>query len=98
MWDLTVPWEENIEEAHERKISKYDELLEEWQSNGWKAQEVLLQDRFVKLYQTLALSGPQNVEQLSQYPIQPKGQQNGNGCFIHSHFAVLSDSSFWEKQ
>ena len=28
MWELTVPWVENAEEAHERKKLKYDELVE----------------------------------------------------------------------
>lgn len=28
MWELTVPWEENMEEAHERKHTKYLELVE----------------------------------------------------------------------
>ena len=37
MWELTVPWEENAEEAHERKKLKYDELVELCKNNGWKA-------------------------------------------------------------
>ncbi|XP_030621483.1 rano class II histocompatibility antigen, B alpha chain-like [Chanos chanos] len=27
MWKLTVPWEEHMEEAHERKLVKYQELI-----------------------------------------------------------------------
>ena len=34
--ELTVPWEERIEEAHERKRSKYQELVEDCQSRSWK--------------------------------------------------------------
>lgn len=37
MWELTVPWEENILEAHEWKKSKYDELLAQCRTSGWKA-------------------------------------------------------------
>ena len=37
MWELTVPCEENAEEAHERKKLKYDELVELCKNNGWKA-------------------------------------------------------------
>ncbi|XP_049336392.1 uncharacterized protein LOC125802421 [Astyanax mexicanus] len=34
--ELTVPWEENIEEANERKRAKYQELVEECRGGGWK--------------------------------------------------------------
>ena len=34
--ELTVPWEEGCDEAHERKSSKYLELKEECQVRGWK--------------------------------------------------------------
>lgn len=35
--ELTVPWEDRMEEAHERKRTKYSKLVEECQSNGWRA-------------------------------------------------------------
>ncbi|KAK0148843.1 hypothetical protein N1851_010754 [Merluccius polli] len=35
--ELTVPWEDRIEEANERKRAKYAELVEECRSNGWRA-------------------------------------------------------------
>ena len=35
--ELTVPWEDRIEEANERKRAKYSELTAECRSNGWKA-------------------------------------------------------------
>lgn len=34
--ELTVPWEDRMEEANERKRAKYSELVEECQSNGWR--------------------------------------------------------------
>ena len=34
--ELTVPWEERIEEAYERKRSKYQELVEQCQRGGWR--------------------------------------------------------------
>ena len=34
--ELTVPWEERIEEAHERKKAKYQPLLDECRLRGWK--------------------------------------------------------------
>ena len=34
--ELTVPWEEGCNEAHERKSSKYWELKEACQVRGWK--------------------------------------------------------------
>ena len=34
--ELTVPWEERIEEAYERKNLKYQELVKDCQQNGWK--------------------------------------------------------------
>ncbi|KAJ8014697.1 hypothetical protein DPEC_G00018340 [Dallia pectoralis] len=35
--ELTVPWEDRIEEANERKREKYAELVEECRNNGWRA-------------------------------------------------------------
>ncbi|KAJ7995782.1 hypothetical protein DPEC_G00248160 [Dallia pectoralis] len=35
--ELTVPWEERIEEAHERKLGKYHSLISESQQGGWRA-------------------------------------------------------------
>ena len=35
MLELTVPWESRIEEAHERKRLKYDELRSQCIGNGW---------------------------------------------------------------
>ena len=34
--ELTVPWEENMEEAFERKLGKYQELLDNCRVNGWR--------------------------------------------------------------
>ena len=36
MIELTVPWEERIEDAYERKKAKYQELVEESKDKGWK--------------------------------------------------------------
>lgn len=35
--ELTVPWEERMEEAHEFKRKKYQALILDCQQNGWKA-------------------------------------------------------------
>ena len=35
--ELTVPWEDNIDDAHERKLTKYAELRAECRDRGWKA-------------------------------------------------------------
>ncbi|KAI8498013.1 hypothetical protein Bbelb_239570 [Branchiostoma belcheri] len=35
--ELTVPWEDNVEEAYERKLTKYGELLAVCRDRGWKA-------------------------------------------------------------
>ena len=34
--ELPVPWEENMEEVHERKRGKYGELEAECQEKGWR--------------------------------------------------------------
>ncbi len=34
--ELTVPWEERMEEAQERKREKYQELMEDCRRNGWR--------------------------------------------------------------
>ena len=36
MIELTVPWEDRLEEAHERKLQKYQELKQECANKGWK--------------------------------------------------------------
>ncbi|KAI8490805.1 hypothetical protein Bbelb_315980 [Branchiostoma belcheri] len=36
--ELTVPWEENIQVAFERKKTKYEELVQQCRLNGWKTQ------------------------------------------------------------
>ncbi|XP_060559778.1 uncharacterized protein LOC132719607 [Ruditapes philippinarum] len=36
--ELTVPWEERIEESHELKRSKYEDLAQSCKSNGWNTQ------------------------------------------------------------
>ena len=35
--ELTVPWEDRLEEAYERKLSKYSKLVGDCQQAGWKA-------------------------------------------------------------
>ena len=35
--ELTVPWETRMEEAHERKLTKYQQLVWECKDKGWKA-------------------------------------------------------------
>ena len=35
--ELTVPWEERCEEAHERKAAKYAELLDNCRKKDWSA-------------------------------------------------------------
>ena len=32
-----MPWEDNIDEAHERKLTKHTELAAEYRDRGWKA-------------------------------------------------------------
>ena len=43
LWELTVPWEEHLEEPHERKQYKYDELQEKGKNNGWHASCMLIE-------------------------------------------------------
>ena len=38
-----MPWEEHMQEAHERKQLKYDNLLGQCQSNGWNALCLLIE-------------------------------------------------------
>ncbi|XP_073696141.1 uncharacterized protein [Garra rufa] len=35
--ELTVPWEDRMEEANERKRAKYSQLMEGCRNNGWRA-------------------------------------------------------------
>ena len=38
--ELTVPWESRMEEAHERKLAKYQPLIDDCIRNGWRAQNL----------------------------------------------------------
>lgn len=44
MWKLTVPWEENTEDAHKRKLAKYTELVEQCSVSQLKLAVVGLRD------------------------------------------------------
>ena len=35
MWEVTVTWGEHMEEAQERKLAKYQELVEQHIRQGW---------------------------------------------------------------
>lgn len=35
--ELTVPWEDRLGEAHERKMTKYEQLVTDCRAQGWKA-------------------------------------------------------------
>ena len=37
MWELSVPWEENMESMHKKKIAKFEPLIEQCRVNGWQA-------------------------------------------------------------
>ena len=37
--ELTVPWETRMDEAHQRKLCKYEALVDECRQNGWKARQ-----------------------------------------------------------
>ena len=36
--ELTVPWETNMEVAHERKLSRYDDLVAQCEQKGWRCE------------------------------------------------------------
>lgn len=38
LMELTVPWEENLSYAHERKLSRYDDLVAQCQARGWNCE------------------------------------------------------------
>lgn len=65
--ELTVPWEERCEEAHERKSAKYLELMESCQQRGWKAWLFLVEvgcrgfpaQSVWKMFQKLGVKGQQ---------------------------------------
>ena len=37
--ELTVPWEENMEWAHERKLLRYEQLAQDCKGKGWRCDE-----------------------------------------------------------
>ena len=41
--ELTVPFEDNIEDARERKIKRYEKLTERCKEEGWKAQHYTIE-------------------------------------------------------
>lgn len=71
--ELTVPWEERMEEAHERKRDKYEDLKSICQSRGWRAMcwpvEVgcrgFLGNSLSKAYSALGLVGQKKAKAIS---------------------------------
>jgi hypothetical protein len=65
--ELTVPWEKRCEESHQRKSSKYEELVEMCKQWGWKAYLFPIEagcrgfpaQSVWKLYQRLGIRGQQ---------------------------------------
>ena len=63
--ELTVPWEERIEEANERKTAKYQPLVEECQQRGWKTWNLPIEvgsrglagQSLLRAYSTLCITG-----------------------------------------
>ncbi len=63
--ELTVPWEERMEEAQERKREKYQELVEDCQRNGWRTRCMAVEvgsrgfasHSLSKAYGTLGITG-----------------------------------------
>lgn len=64
--ELTVPWEDHMEEANERKRAKYSQLVEECRSKGWRTicQPIEVGCRgfvgqsFCRAYKRLGITGP----------------------------------------
>ncbi len=48
MLELTVLWEDHLEEAHERKKMKYEELVIDCRKQGWKARRMPIGNRSTK--------------------------------------------------
>ncbi len=67
LMELTVPWEDHLDEAHERKRTKYEELVIDCRKQGWKARCMLIEvgcRGFVgqSLYKTLSVLGITGAE------------------------------------
>lgn len=56
MLEPTVPWEERMEEASERKREEYTELVEDCHRQGWRAR-CLTTESFCKAYSVLGMMG-----------------------------------------
>lgn len=54
--ELTVPWEERMEEAQEKKRTKYQEQVEDCHRNGWRR---FASHRLSKAYGVLGIIGLQ---------------------------------------
>ena len=65
MLELTVPWEERMEEAQERKREKYQELVEDCRRNGWRTRCMPVEvgsrgfasHSLIKAYGTMGITG-----------------------------------------
>lgn len=44
MLNLSVPWEENMEETFERQLKNYLELVKKYRSNQWQTDTMVLQE------------------------------------------------------
>ncbi|TWW62332.1 hypothetical protein D4764_04G0009790 [Takifugu flavidus] len=90
MLELTVPWEERIEEANERKRAKYQELVEECRGRGWRTfyEPIEVGCRgfagrsLCKVFGRLGVTGTAKKRAIkSYYPIKVKLQRKPRGGF-----------------
>ena len=88
--ELTVPWEDNIDEGHERKLTKYTELAAECRDRCWKALcypfEVgcrgFIANSFHKCHEILASTGEGSSLLVEQPQKQHKQDHHGYGPSI----------------
>ena len=71
--ELTVPWEDRMEEAFERKRAKYEELAGECQNRGWRTRCNPIEGRVQRIRRPFPHQGTQDVR--SERTAQQKSHQ-----------------------
>ena len=72
--ELTVPWEERVEEANSRKRGKYEELAVECRARGWRVQNEPVEvgcrgfagKSLLKVFRSLGIRGRQSRRAISE--------------------------------
>lgn len=91
--ELTIPWEDHLEEALERKLSKYTGLVSDCQQAGWRARGLPVEvgcrgfaaHSLTRAFSSLGIEGVRRRRAICSTLMRQRGPQDGCGSREESH-------------